>query len=53
MNATTRHASCRRRARRRRRLLLALLVAVFTLMLGAGVDSPQDDRLPSLMALVG
>lgn len=49
MNASTRHAS-RRRARRRR-LLLALLVAAFTLALGAGVDAPQDARLPSLMAL--
>lgn len=53
MNANTPRATCRRRARRRRRLLLALLVAAFTLVLGAGVDSPQDDRLPSLMALVG
>jgi hypothetical protein len=51
MTAAARPTTCRRRARRRRRLLIVLLVALFTLALGAGVDAPQGDGAPSLMAL--
>lgn len=42
--------TCRRRAARRRRLLLALLVALGTLALGAGLDPPREAHPPSLMA---
>ena len=52
MNAPARHTPSRRRARRRRRLLFALLVAIGTLLLGAGVDDPAAERAPALMALV-
>jgi hypothetical protein len=52
MNAAAHPTTSRRRARRRR-LIIALLVALFTLALGAGVDDPQQVRAPSLMALVG
>lgn len=51
MHAAVPSSTCRRRARRRR-LLVALLVALSTLVLGAGIDAPRADGPPSLMALV-
>lgn len=54
MNAATpNRPACRRRAARRRRLLVALLVALGTLLLGAGLDAPREVRAPSLMAITG
>jgi hypothetical protein len=54
MNAVVRHPpTCRRRARARRRWLVVLLVAIFTIALGAGFDEPVADARTLLVADAG
>jgi hypothetical protein len=54
MNAVVRHPpTCRRRARARRRWLVVLLVAIFTMALGAGFDEPVADARTLLVADAG
>lgn len=51
MNAVVRPApTCRRRARARRRWVIVLLVTVFTVALGAGVDEPRTQAPAALVA---
>jgi hypothetical protein len=51
MNAVVRHPpTCRRRARARRRWLVVLLVAIFTIALGAGFDEPASDARALVVA---
>lgn len=45
--------ACRRRGARHRRLLLALVVALATVVLAAGVDAPGSAQAPSLMVAPG
>jgi hypothetical protein len=51
MNTAVRLApTCRRRARARRRWVLVLLVTVFTIALGTGVDAPRSQAHAALVA---